>query len=497
MLTELVKKASPATNGSGDSSAPVAIPGSGSSSRPHMEASSWRSAGGGEIFRRGTPDRGTPPIDSFMKKRPQGGNGLHKREDKLESQPGIVVHFTVPVRNPCTEEGVTYAVVQALQEEKVKIAHHFYIPPHQPIQREVDNDSFSFGSFNSHPVTIGTEELRVTVVVHTKTWGEADSGKGVLRQRVFDYAHTVHSLDAPKSSPHSTLVLKNLPFQLKHEALMDEMIRMACRPMYIRYYHDEKGMFKGIAFVKFPTRGEAEKGRFQLDQLAMHGRKVRVEFKHKQAKSDGPARGVSQESTNTVATEGKSPQLNSNTSNGTNTGSAAVPLPEETPDMEADEKVLDQQFRTFLSSEEREMVLPKNMEGAQHLRKLCQRYHVRWDYGRETVVVKKNTSTPSYTSLKVPTPMQRPLWVATPPLGALTGGDRPGKLVLRGSELVHHCKGPLESSHSGFPPGRGKPLPSSPSNTPMKSPSQQPLSAAPTARSPLGVSPTSNGPVST
>eukprot|EP01064_Diplonema_japonicum_P023319 TRINITY_DN33756_c0_g1_i1.p1 TRINITY_DN33756_c0_g1~~TRINITY_DN33756_c0_g1_i1.p1 ORF type:complete len:521 (+),score=106.82 TRINITY_DN33756_c0_g1_i1:83-1564(+) len=493
MLTELVKK-TPPSNGVDNGSAPVAIPGSGGSARPHMEVSSWRSNGD---FRRGTPDRGTPPIDSFMKQKrptPNSSSGMSKRDDRVEAQPGVVVHFTVPIRNPGTEQGVVGPILQALQEEKVRVLHHFYIPPHQPVQKELENDSFGLGSFNSHPVTIGTEDLRVTVVLHTKTWGDADSGRGALKTRAFNFAHTVHSLDAPKTTAHSTLVLKNLPFQLKHETLMDEMTRMACRPTYIRYYHDEKGMFKGIAFVKFPSRTEAEKGRYQLDQLVMHGRKVRVEFKHKQAKTDGPARGISLE----APPEGKSPPPQPTT---------YVPLPDEEPDMETEERVLDLQFRTFMSSENRELVLPKSVEGAQYIKKLCNRYHVRWDYQKEVTIVKKNASTPSYAPLKVPTPMNRPLRaLATPPLSNLSFGKQPAKLALRGSELVQHCRGPLETEHSGFPAGRGRPLPSpspSPSNNFVKSPGPSPIQvpsaspAAGTAKSPLGVSPQTNGPVST
>ena len=51
-------------------------------------------------------------------------------------------------------------------------------------------------------------------------------------------------------------------------------IKLSCKPSYVRYYHDERGAFKGIAFAKYDTHAEAEVGRFQIEQLSVHARKV-------------------------------------------------------------------------------------------------------------------------------------------------------------------------------------------------------------------------------
>ena len=53
----------------------------------------------------------------------------------------------------------------------------------------------------------------------------------------------------PKKS--STLVLKNLPFQLRQETLAEILARLKCQPQTINYHYDTTGAFRGMAFVKY------------------------------------------------------------------------------------------------------------------------------------------------------------------------------------------------------------------------------------------------------
>ena len=68
------------------------------------------------------------------------------------------------------------------------------------------------------------EELRVTVVVHTGSWASAEQGLEGLKGATFDFQHHSQLLESPKEIRHSTLVLKNLPFQLKHDTMMDVLV---------------------------------------------------------------------------------------------------------------------------------------------------------------------------------------------------------------------------------------------------------------------------------
>eukprot|EP00998_Keelungia_sp_KM082_P005631 NODE_193_length_2367_cov_81.247768_g187_i0.p1 GENE.NODE_193_length_2367_cov_81.247768_g187_i0~~NODE_193_length_2367_cov_81.247768_g187_i0.p1 ORF type:complete len:718 (-),score=191.95 NODE_193_length_2367_cov_81.247768_g187_i0:136-2289(-) len=95
-------------------------------------------------------------------------------------------------------------------------------------------------------------------------------------------------MDGEEDYRHSTLVLKNLPFQLKHDKLLAQLNTFAVKPSYIRYYHDGRGMFKGIAFVKYKSPEAAEQGKALLDGIDIGGRKVRVEYKQKQGNADTP-----------------------------------------------------------------------------------------------------------------------------------------------------------------------------------------------------------------
>ncbi|KAJ9473693.1 hypothetical protein DIPPA_17115 [Diplonema papillatum] len=470
MMAELVRK--PQSNGPQDNrSVPVAIPGS---NRAHMEASSWRSTGGnsdGSSFRRNTPDKGTPPLDGWRRKTPvisasaHGfAGGVKRQEEKVDTQPGFAIHFNLATGGPFSEGGLVTPVLKTLQDKHIPVEHYFWIGPHSPpSNKELDNDSFGLGSFNANPALNDTG-LRATVVIYTHTWGEADAGMALLNSvHYFDFPFTIVQLETARESKHSSLVLKNLPFQLNHEMLIEELTRMACRPSYIRYYHDDKGTFKGIAFVKYETQADAEKGRFQMDQLAMQGRKIRVEFKHKQGKSesrpDSHGRGMSLEVANSsylshtpMGESNRTPSMSPSVSPaiGPMAGGQMIDDNEE-PDEE--EKALDEKFKAFLASEEREFTLKKNAPGSQYVRKLCQRYLMRWDFGDDCTTIRKKPQT--YTPRT--TPNLRPLRaLATPPSGPM---GQYKKLPARTSDLVHHCKGPAETEGPGFPAGRGKPLP--------------------------------------
>ena len=131
-MTELVRK-----NPTAGATAPMAIPQSkpseraaGSQGAGHMDVSSWRSGGAESLtnysFSKRTPT-GTPPIDSWMKKRTPVQRPLdhshshshshsHHKKPIEDKQPGVITHFTVPSGLNITEAAVTGPVIRVLSE---------------------------------------------------------------------------------------------------------------------------------------------------------------------------------------------------------------------------------------------------------------------------------------------------------------------------------------------------------------------------------------------
>jgi len=105
----------------------------------------------------------------------------------------------------------------------------------------------------------------------------------------------------------ATLVLKNLPFQLKQEKLEEMLNTYSTKPLNVSYLYDGTGMFRGMAFVKYKEIEHATQVFEALNNLDISGRKVRVEYKR-----------VMKESENTQDADEKKiqDQLNSFRSNG-------------------------------------------------------------------------------------------------------------------------------------------------------------------------------------
>jgi len=77
----------------------------------------------------------------------------------------------------------------------------------------------------------------------------------------------------------ATLVLKNLPFQLKQEKLEELLTSYEVKPLNVSYLYDGTGMFRGMAFVKYKEVEHAAKVFGKLNGYDISGRKIRVEYK--------------------------------------------------------------------------------------------------------------------------------------------------------------------------------------------------------------------------
>jgi len=85
---------------------------------------------------------------------------------------------------------------------------------------------------------------------------------------------------------NTTLVLKNLPFQLKQEKLEEILNVLEYKPISVSYLSDGTGLFRGMAFVKYKEIEESTKVFDCINNMDINGRKLRVEYKRKVAEAE-------------------------------------------------------------------------------------------------------------------------------------------------------------------------------------------------------------------
>jgi RNA recognition motif-containing protein len=82
----------------------------------------------------------------------------------------------------------------------------------------------------------------------------------------------------------ATLVVKNLPLDLKEEELARILDNHNVKPMKVDFHHDANGSFRGTAFVRYDSPGEAKAALEKLGATPeLSGRKTRVELQKSKA----------------------------------------------------------------------------------------------------------------------------------------------------------------------------------------------------------------------
>lgn len=77
----------------------------------------------------------------------------------------------------------------------------------------------------------------------------------------------------------TAIVIKNIPFNVRKEVLQAIMIEMNLPQPYAFNYHFDNGVFRGLAFANFSSAEETRQVIERMNQLDVHGRKLRVEYK--------------------------------------------------------------------------------------------------------------------------------------------------------------------------------------------------------------------------
>jgi RNA recognition motif-containing protein len=77
----------------------------------------------------------------------------------------------------------------------------------------------------------------------------------------------------------TAIVIKNIPFAVKKEQLVQLMTELGLPLPYAFNYHFDNGVFRGLAFANFTTPEETSTVIDVLNHFELQGRKLRVEYK--------------------------------------------------------------------------------------------------------------------------------------------------------------------------------------------------------------------------
>jgi hypothetical protein len=85
---------------------------------------------------------------------------------------------------------------------------------------------------------------------------------------------------------NSILVIKNLPYNMKEEKLLNILHAFDERPEDVSFHHDSNGTFRGMAFVKYSSVADAVFVYDHINSIDVGGRPLKVEYKRKPDPND-------------------------------------------------------------------------------------------------------------------------------------------------------------------------------------------------------------------
>ncbi|EEP79160.1 conserved hypothetical protein [Uncinocarpus reesii 1704] len=88
-----------------------------------------------------------------------------------------------------------------------------------------------------------------------------------------------HNHDGDDELIPTAIVIKNIPFAVKKEQLIQLMTEMSLPLPYAFNYHFDNGVFRGLAFANFTSAEETATVIDVLNHFDLNGRKLRVEYK--------------------------------------------------------------------------------------------------------------------------------------------------------------------------------------------------------------------------
>jgi RNA recognition motif-containing protein len=94
------------------------------------------------------------------------------------------------------------------------------------------------------------------------------------------------NLEPSMEQSKNTLVIKNLPFKFRPDDLAILLQEHQAKPKNVRLLRDDTGKFTGMAFIRCPSKEEAQRLITSMNNLEIGGRNIQVEFKLKKKKKN-------------------------------------------------------------------------------------------------------------------------------------------------------------------------------------------------------------------
>ncbi|KAJ7043285.1 hypothetical protein C8F04DRAFT_1074328 [Mycena alexandri] len=165
-------------------------------------------------------------------------------------------------------------------------SYHFATSPSIPAQSQYN------------PLTAGPSPLKKPVRSALPTqWLDNSDNRSLSPHNNSDFSSTGGSpppvahlssppiATSPSQNPDdevipTAIVIKNIPFNVKRETLLDIIASLAIPTPYAFNYHlDQQGSFRGLAFANFRQSADADAVVAALNGFDVQGRKLRVEYK--------------------------------------------------------------------------------------------------------------------------------------------------------------------------------------------------------------------------
>ena len=294
-------------------------------------------------------------------------------------------------------------------------------PPNPSSAGVANNNNNNNGGSAHH-----SGEFQVSLLFAEKA--EAEKTITLVQRRWPTAAVTVASRS--RSVLNATLVLKGLPNQAKTETVLAEIQKLPHTPSYVRLLRSERGIFKGVVFVKYANCEVAEECKLRLEQFVLGSRPLKVEFKKKSSAASAESE-------------------------------AAIENKRSLQELVRDLRVSTEHEGFHLDRAE------VSKEELKVLKQLCQSYGLLFDINEQRATVRRVLGT-NGTSSEKPSPALRPQAATTPAWAPATPAPlRPMdfKGISHWKDIRSHantlgiCRplGP-EDGKPAFAAGRGRPL---------------------------------------
>ena len=138
------------------------------------------------------------------------------------------------------------------------------------------------------------------VCVHLFDPTTADNCSALLSSKFADLVFDTQTVK--NANRNTTLVVKSLPFSVRNDRVLEELMKAKHAPVYVRPHRSERGVFKCVAFLKYVTRDAALKGKLELERYMLGNKPLKIEYK-KRSRVAETTTGTADSNTNSGSTD--------------------------------------------------------------------------------------------------------------------------------------------------------------------------------------------------